>query len=59
MQHERITGGMDFEDALEYEPPEVVDCGGLAELTAGETHGHHLDSAFHAGAHFEHPTFSS
>ncbi len=41
-----------------YEPPDVVDYGDLTELTAGQSNGHVLDSDFHAGADFRHPTFS-
>ncbi len=44
---------------IEYEAPEIVDYGDLVELTAGQANGHPLDSAFHTGSHFEHPSFSN
>ena len=49
---------MELEPELtEYEAPEVVDYGDLVELTAGQSTGHSLDSAFHTDTHY--PSFSS
>ena len=44
----------------EYEPPEIDDYGDLVEVTAGQSDGHLLDSAFHAGSDVHHhPSFSN
>ena len=45
---------------IEYEAPEIVDYGDLVEVTAGQSNGHQLDSAFHTGSDFQHhPSFSN
>ena len=46
-----------MEETIEYGPPEIVDYGDLVELTAGQSTGHALDSAFHTDTHY--PSFSS
>ena len=46
-----------MEETIEYEPPEIVNYGDLLELTAGQSTGHALDSAFHTDTHY--PSFSS
>lgn len=50
---------MELEQVPEYERPEIVDYGDLVDLTAGQSPGHQLDSAFHVGDHSEHPSFSN
>ena len=50
---------MEPEQTLDYESPEIVDYGDLVEVTAGQSNGHSLDSAFHTDTHYEHPSFSN
>jgi hypothetical protein len=45
-------------ELAEYEKPELVDYGTLAELTAGISAGSRLDAGFPAGTLFSELTFS-
>src|SRR2546429_2763039 len=46
------------EKKFEYQAPEIVDYGDLAELTAGLATGTHIDAAFPSGTPFSQLTFS-